>query len=216
MSATPARTAGRRSGGSGAPSPAAGAGAYDPDNNIFVRTAGSYFTYWDLDTAGAGNNNVLFNPVDLTGGFALDATYGMEYDPVRDRFVLWDGHADVWYLTAPDTGPGATGWEIERAPDPTVAEVPTTPGVFTGVLGKWDYVDDYDIFVGVVDDITGDVWAYKPEGWSAPNGLGATSENGIQSLVSAISSFDPPTSGDGGYGPAAENESPLDYLAPAT
>ncbi|MGB0630176.1 MAG: hypothetical protein ACPGRZ_05730, partial [Alphaproteobacteria bacterium] len=172
-------------------------------DNIFVRTAGGFFTYWDLDTAGAGNNNVLFNPTDLSGGFALDATYGMEYDPVRDRFVLWDGEADVWYLTAPDTGPSATGWEIQRAPSPTVTETPTTPSLFTGVLGKWDYVDDYDVFVGVVDDITGDVWAYKPENWDPANGLDTqvTQDSNIQPLVSAIASFDPPPPGETSYDP---------------
>ncbi len=185
----------------------AGAGAYSAADNIFVRTAGGFFTYWDLDTAGAGNNNVLFNPTDLTGGFSLDATYGMEYDPVRDRFVLWDGEADVWYLTAPDTGLSATGWEIERAPTSTVQDVPTTPSVFTGVLGKWDYVDDYDIFVGVVDDITGDVWAYKPEGWDPANGLDTQSiqDSDIQPLVSAIASFDPPPPGEASYDPGADD-----------
>jgi hypothetical protein len=38
--------------------------------------------------------------------------------------------------------------------------------VFRGVLGKWDYVEKYDVFVGVTDHVTGDVWAYKPEGWT--------------------------------------------------
>ena len=150
---------------------------------------------------------MLFNPTDLTGGFSLDATYGMEYDPVRDRFVLWDGEADVWYLTAPDTGLSATGWEIERAPTSTVQDVPTTPSVFTGVLGKWDYVDDYDIFVGVVDDITGDAWAYKPEGWDPANGLDTQpiQDSDIQPLVSAIASFDPPPPGEASYDPGADD-----------
>jgi len=193
-----------------------GAGAYDADNNLFVRTAGSYFTYWDLDTAGATNSNVLFTPTDLTGGFALDAGYGMEYDPVRDRFVLWDGEADVWHLTAPDGGASATGWEIERAQTPTVTEVPTTPSVFTGVLGKWDYVDDYDVFVGVVDDITGDVWAYKPEGWDPANGLDGVqgvSDGGIQALVGAMASFDPPPPGETSYDPSGDNNNSIGYLA---
>jgi hypothetical protein len=191
-----------------------GAGAYDSSNNIFVRTAGSYFTYWDLDSAGAGNNNVLFDPADLTGGFSLDATYGMEYDPVRNRFVLWDGEADVWYLTAPESGPGSTGWEIERAPTPTAKDVPETPSVFTGVLGKWDYVDDYDIFVGVVDDITGDVWAYKPEGWDPANGLDVppAAETSIQALVNAVASFDPSSPGESSFDPYAANSDSYGYL----
>ncbi len=196
-----------------------GAGAYDSTNNIFVRTAGSSFTYWDLDSAGAGNNNVLFDPADLTGGFSLDAKYGMEYDPVRDRFVLWDGEADIWFLTAPESGTSAVGWEIERAPTPTAEDVPETPSVFTGVLGKWDYVDDYDIFVGVVDDITGDVWAYKPERWDPANGLDtahAAPESNIQPLISAIASFDQSSSAESSYDPYAANSDSYNYLAANT
>ncbi|MFT7569829.1 MAG: hypothetical protein ACI9JL_000852 [Paracoccaceae bacterium] len=193
----------------------AGAGAYSSDDNIFVRTAGNAFTYWDLDTAGPRNDNVLFTPTDVSGGFVLDTTFGMEYDPVRDRFVLWNGEADVWYLSAPDTGPDATGWEIERAPTVSVQDVPTTPSVFTGVLGKWDYVDDYDIFVGVVDDITGDVWAYKPEGWDPANGLDTQSAQSgeIQQLVSAMATFDPPSAGESSYDPGADANNFNGYLA---
>jgi hypothetical protein len=141
-----------------------GSGAYDSAHNLYLRTSGTEFTYWDLDKAGSTNRNVSFIPTDLSGGFSVNSAWGMEYDPVRDHFVLWKGDASVWYLEAPDQL-GATGWTVERAPlSGSVA--PPAPGIgFTGVLGKWDYVDAYDIFVGVTDGMTGDIWAYKPEGW---------------------------------------------------
>jgi hypothetical protein len=144
----------------------AGAGAYDSERNMFVRVAGSSLTYWDLDSAGPNNRNVIVTPADLSGGFDLDAFYGMEYDPVRSRFVLWDGDADIWYLTPPDQ-PARDGWTVEKAEIELGATgSPSEPDGFRGVLGKWDYVDKYDVFVGVTDSITGDVWAYKPEGWT--------------------------------------------------
>jgi hypothetical protein len=147
-----------------------GAGAYDPDRNIYVRTSTTEFTYWDLDSAGPSNRNVSFVPNDLSGGFVLGSKWGMEYDPVRERFVLWEGAASVWYLTPPDV-PSPGGWTLEKAPPPALA-APTVPGTFIGVLGKWDYVADHDIFVGVTNHLTGDVWAYKPEGWSPLGGSG--------------------------------------------
>jgi hypothetical protein len=141
-----------------------GAGAYDPVRNIYVRTSKTEFTFWDLDNASPSNKNISFAPADPTGQFALSQHWGMEYDVVRDRFVLWEGDADVWYLHAPDT-PSASGWTLQKASAPTNA-APVAPTGFTGVLGKWDYVDSHDIFVGINSSTSGDIWAYKPEGWS--------------------------------------------------
>jgi hypothetical protein len=36
---------------------------------------------------------------------------------------------------------------------------------FAGVLGKWKYARRFDIFLGVFEGDTGDVYAYKPFGW---------------------------------------------------
>ena len=141
-----------------------GAGAFDASRNIYARTTVTEFTYWDLDTAGPTNRNVSFVPIDPSGEFVLDKNWGMEYDPVRERFVLWEGDASIWYLNPPDVL-GANGWSLERAPAPT-QPAPVVPEFFKGVLGKWDYVEQYDIFIGVTDHINGDIWAYKPEGWT--------------------------------------------------
>jgi len=145
-----------------------GAGAYDPDRNMYVRTSNTEFTYWDLDTPGPGNRNVSFVPTDTSGEFTLSQLWGMEYDPARQHFVLWRGDASVWYLNPPEQ-PSAAGWTLVEAAAPTQA-APVLPFSFTGVYGKWDYVEKHDVFLGVADPFTGDVWAYKPAGWAPPVG----------------------------------------------
>src|SRR3546814_20199622 len=81
--------------------------------NAFVRTARYKFVMWDLDTAGPSNLNINFVPDDPTGTFDFSrlADYGMDYDPVRDVFVLWGGDPMVWVLTPPDDV-SATGWTL--------------------------------------------------------------------------------------------------------
>ena len=37
-----------------------------------------------------------------------------------------------------------------------------------GVLGKWKYAADYDVFFGVINPTAGNVWVYKPVNWSPP------------------------------------------------
>jgi Ca2+-binding RTX toxin-like protein len=148
-----------------------GAGALDTINNIFVRIAGSRFTYWDLDTAGPNNPNVSFRAFDATGTFddTLINDYGMDFDPVRGVFLLWNGSPQVWSLTPPETL-GANGWILEPLPaGPSVG--PDELGTTVGVFGKWKYAAEQDIFLGVNDPITGDVWAYKPENWQPTNSL---------------------------------------------
>ena len=37
-----------------------------------------------------------------------------------------------------------------------------------GVLGKWKYIPELDAFVGLQDTAAGNVWIYKPIGWTRP------------------------------------------------
>jgi hypothetical protein len=48
--------------------------------------------------------------------------------------------------------------------DPASLEPPIRAN-FAGVLGKWKYARRFDIFLGVFEGDTGDVYAYKPRGW---------------------------------------------------
>src|SRR3546814_14070270 len=82
---------------------------------------------WDLDTAGPSNLNINFVPDDPTGTFDFSrlADYGMDYDPVRDVFVLWGGDPMVWVLTPPDDV-SATGWTLTPLDTGPVNEAPDT------------------------------------------------------------------------------------------
>jgi VCBS repeat-containing protein len=144
-----------------------GAGAFDSSRNIYVRTSTTEFTFWDLNSPGATNRNMSFVPADASGDFALSQFWGMEYDPVRERFVLWEGGGDVWHLEPPETL-GSAGWVLTKE---TATSVQAPPKLlyadgFRGVLGKWDYVASHDVFVGVIEPVTGNIWIYKPEGWT--------------------------------------------------
>jgi Bacterial Ig-like domain len=154
-----------------------GAGAYDPDLNVFVRTtigsSSAIFFYWDLAKAGYSNPNVIFTPRDLTGSWALDRGYGMDFDPVRGQYLLWGGTGEVWTLRAP-ANVSPQGWTIARLPPPPTVETPTSDydGASLqfggGVLGKWKYIPQLDAFVGLQDTAAGNVWIYKPAGWVRP------------------------------------------------
>jgi hypothetical protein len=154
-----------------------GAGAFDPDLNVFVRTtiapSDAIFYYWDLARAAPDNPNVLFAPVDSSGQWRFDRGYGMDFDPVRGQYLLWGGTGDVWAMRAPATV-STRGWTIERMPGPTTAAAPsssydgTTLEAGGGVLGKWKYIAELDAFIGLQDNSAGNVWIYKPVGWTRP------------------------------------------------
>ena len=147
-----------------------GAGAIDPDLNIYVRTAKLQFTMWDLDTAGPDNKNISFVPVDPTGTFDFNdlRDFGMDYDPIREIFVLWNGDEQVWSLTPVD-GVAPSEWILAPLAGGIFAEVPNTSSQTSGVFGKWKYIAAQDVFIGVNDDENGDIWVYKPDNWQPPN-----------------------------------------------
>ena len=145
-----------------------GAGAFDPYRKVFLRTAGGAFTYWTLDNPGNYNQNVIFTPT-LTSGtfpFATLDKLGMDFDPVRRSYLLWEGQREVYQLTAPaDLSTGE--WQLTPVSPGSVA-APNIAGsgdVNTGILGKWKYARALDVFLGVFDAGKGEVWAYKPLNW---------------------------------------------------
>jgi len=150
--------------------------AYDPVRKIFVSThATQPFIFWNLATPGYDNRDTLVTPTDPSGEFPALLSSGsinltkcaLEFDPVRNNFRLWCGDGRVWTLTPPAT-PSASGWTIVKATTP-VGSVPTE-SVGTGILGKWKYVSNLDVFMGLADSVLGNVWVYKPVGWVNPAG----------------------------------------------
>jgi hypothetical protein len=142
-----------------------GSGAYDPVLNVFVRTGGGAFTYWNLSSAGPKNRNVTFSP-EAPAGFTLDRHFGMDFDPIRHRFALWRGDGRVWMLEPPPTV-SPRGWKIVEQISPT-SEVPNGDSG-TGILGKWKYIKNLDVFLGLQHSSQGNIWIYKPVGWQRPD-----------------------------------------------
>lgn len=148
-----------------------GAAAFDPTRNLYVRTAEDWLTFWDVTAQSFTSLNKRFRPTDITGEFRHPTFgfrfYGIEYDPVRDRFLLWDGDGEIWVLDIPAMLNGTEDWEISKLLTASTDNPMQSDGSpFRGVLGKWKYVSEYDVFLGALDPNSGDIWAYKPDGWS--------------------------------------------------
>ena len=146
-----------------------GAGAYDPVRKLYLRTAqvrGSFgIVMWNVATPGPANEPLRFVPSDGDGRFVLSNLHGMDFDPVRSAFVLWDGGGAVWYLRPPASGPALTtsGWTVSAAP----VSGPDLPALrmTAGILGKWKYIPSHDVMMGVGNGTEGQVWVYKPVDW---------------------------------------------------
>jgi len=147
-----------------------GAAAIDQELNAYVRTSRTSFAYWDLNNPGPNNGLVTFTPTDLDGSFDFGRLdyYGMDYDPVRNQFLLWRGDGKIWSLTSPDIL-GKSDWFLELLVDDPIFGPSETISDFTrlGILGKWEYIPGYDVFLGINSYESGDVWAYKPGDWQA-------------------------------------------------
>jgi Ca2+-binding RTX toxin-like protein len=150
-----------------------GAGAYDSARNFYVRTAGpatsTKILAWNLDNAGIANKSIRISTSSLSKDFPASSLQacGMDYDSVRAAFAIWCTGRDVWYLTPPAVF-GTLGWTLTRAAagDPTGFAPPFKEASgFPGVLGKWKYARRFDVFFGVFEGDTGNVYAYKPSGW---------------------------------------------------
>ena len=159
--------------------------AYDPVRKIFVSSHVSHpFIFWNLATPGFDNRDTLVTPTDPSGEFPTLLSSGaiklsrcaFEFDPIRNHFRLWCGDGRVWTLTAPPTA-SAAGWTIVKAPAP-VGLVPTE-SLGSGILGKWKYIPNLDVFMGLADSVLGNIWLYKPVGWVNPT---ASSGNGSPSV----------------------------------
>ncbi len=149
----------------------------DPVGKTFLRTATNDvpFVYWNLNTAGWDNRDVLMKPEDPGGEFTAYMASGernivdcgMDFDPKRHNYALWCGDGRVWMMKPPAT-PSPSGWVITQQPAPQGA-VPNGD-IGTGILGKWKYIENLDVFMGVQDSVQGNIWVYKPVGWVSQGG----------------------------------------------
>ncbi len=181
---------GRYVGGSGSQATC----AYDPQRRALVAAGrnSNPFHYWDMNRAGSSNPEVYFTPVDVDGQFypllaasAIDVRYcAIDYDPRRDEHLLWCGDRRVWRLKPPQTL-GTVGWEIRLAA-PSGDQAPSEP-IGTGVLGKWKYIPNLGVFMGLADPVNGNIWVYKPAGWTNPSDANLPPSVAIDSPASGAS-----------------------------
>jgi hypothetical protein len=149
-----------------------GAGAYDPLRKVYLRTARFSSSYgivmWNTATPVPQNGVLRFIPRDGNGVAFISNLHGMDFDPVRGVFVLWNGNDEVWYLSPPAVGSAFTidGWTAARAP----VSGASRPDIqmTTGILGKWKYIRSHDVMMGLGGGNEGQVWVYKPVGWQPP------------------------------------------------
>ena len=99
----------------------------------------------------------------LQGGYR---DLGLDYDPLRDRFLLWGGGNQVWELDDPNGAVSASGWTIKL--DTLAGAGPGAQDASGGVLGKWHYAEKLDAYIALRDINGGEVWVYKPTGWVNP------------------------------------------------
>ena len=152
-----------------------GAAAIDTANNIFLHgLTEDSFGFWDLDHPGDADQNreIRVIPTVVNGTPAPDfRDFGVQYDPTLEAFLLWDGSSNVWLLTPPDDLDSnddgildvATGWLLEMIEVSGIGpKIPDGRFDYTGVFGKWIYMEEYDAYLGVIDPLSGDVFVYKP------------------------------------------------------
>ena len=133
--------------------------------------------YWDLHNPGPNNQQQLAAPTDYTYGnlpTTVIQSTGMDFDPIRKRFVLWGGGNYVYSLTEPT---GTNGWVlaidnigVTNGPGGTGGSSLVNDFGATGILGKWHYSADLGVFVGLKDPYNGNIWVYKPANWTSPKG----------------------------------------------
>lgn len=164
--------------------------AYDPARKLFLSThLKTPFIYWTLNNLVPNNLDTLVTPTDPTGEFPSLLASGsislarcaIDFDPVRSNFKLWCADGRVWTVTPP-TPLAAAGWIIRKAPTP-VGSVPNE-SIGTGILGKWKYIPNLDVFMGLADAVQGNIWLYKPQGWVHPGGDSSANNPPTVSLTS--------------------------------
>lgn len=162
---------------------------YDPIRRVFLKTGinTNPFQFWDLRPERLTNRDQKVLMENATGGSDFlswiqsytEATKiplsncGLDYDQKRVNFLLWCGGQEVWRITPPESL-SQNGWSFSMEPLGSGESPPLNVG--TGILGKWEYIPGFDVFIGLENIVHGNIWVYKPIGWIAPgNGSGGTS-----------------------------------------
>ncbi|MGI0116399.1 family 16 glycoside hydrolase [Zooshikella sp. RANM57] len=142
-----------------------GAGLFDPVLNLYVRSGRKVIGFWNLSTPGSDNKDQLFYPQSIGDEFKVSRDMGMDYDANRHQYLLWSGFNEVWAIIPPTTA-STEGWRAIKQPLWGGDAPNLGPG--TGILGRWKYIKQLDVFIGLQDIYRGQIWVYKPIGWESP------------------------------------------------
>jgi hypothetical protein len=153
-----------------------GAAGIDPVSGFYVALGNSStqpFVVWDTKATNTlGNLNKPIN-YSITGAGAFDGARisGIDWDPESGSFYVWSGGGDVWRLTLPGSGVVTDLWNLELVTDGDLfaaLEKPDGMDPISGVRGKWKYASNLNAFIALEGNSTGEVWVYRPEGWTNP------------------------------------------------
>lgn len=113
-------------------------GRVHPSARRFVAVGGATIYSWDLDVAGAVQEQTLAL-ADPPPGFDR-SNPGLDYDAVLDRLVWWGGGPSLWSIDL-----DAMAW-VEHPAAPDDATVPPEP-IANGTYGRFRYAIAEDLFV---------------------------------------------------------------------
>lgn len=156
--------------------------ALDTTHNVFAYLGdATYPIYgWDLKYASPTNHNFRVPAAGFTGSgateFLTESLQGMGllYDQNRGYFVAWSRGGKLWSITAPSGDPTPmTGWTVTKladpaSPRPALYSEMTSIGEDSGVHGKWKFAPDLDCYIGLQGSTAGNIWLFKPTGWTDP------------------------------------------------
>lgn len=153
-----------------------GAAGYDPDSGYYVSLAATSdpkFVVWNTRPSVAANINVpqIITPTFTNfTSFISGAGAGIDYDPVLDAFLIWDGAGSVWQLDEPTTGGIGGQWSLTLLTDGSQLGAAFRPDNMnaSGVRGKWHYIPNLNAFMALEGNASGEVWLYRPTGWVNP------------------------------------------------
>jgi hypothetical protein len=125
--------------------------AFDSKRRTIVEAGDGAVNAWDTSKSG----NISRTSVATSGPSAIYSANnpGFVYDPISDKFVGWNGGADVYTLD-----PATWAW-ARVAPAPTNTVIPTQPDS-SGTFGRFRYIPSKNVFI-VVNGVDEDVYIYK-------------------------------------------------------
>lgn len=123
----------------------------DPKRRLFVAAGNGRVYVWDLKQEGLIRGTEISTTGDV--GFLFAISPGFVYDPVIDKFVAWQGGADVYILDI-----DKRVWK-KQPPAPTNTVVPP-PGIKRGTYGRFRYMPSKNAYI-LVNGVDEPVYIYR-------------------------------------------------------